>query len=205
MLGPLNRVYHKTKRLGKNQPWLLPFIAFVLLFFCLVVYDLIGILVFPSFAKTSCRAETILVMGAAQYNGAPSPAFQRRLDKALELFNENCGKRVLVTGGKRYSDAYTEGLAGVRYLASKGIPASSLQSEEKSQTSYENLLFSRALLPDKRVTIVTDDRHSYRSHYLATRLGYSAELAPVFAPHDRLQYAFSELAKLTAYHLGMMR
>ena len=61
-------------------------------------------------------------MGAAQYDGTPSPVFARRLDRALELYRAGCAPRILVTGGKQPGDRFTEGGTGVRYLAARGVP-----------------------------------------------------------------------------------
>ena len=158
-----------------------------------LVWNLSGVLLYPNFAGSSCRAGTLLVMGAAQYNGAPSPAFQRRLDKASELYDADCASRIIVTGGQREGDVYSEGGVGVSYLEAQGVPAAALLSETTSRTSYENLLNSRELVPDKQLTIVTDDLHAYRTNYLAGRLGYEAELEPVYAPYERFGYTLSEL------------
>jgi vancomycin permeability regulator SanA len=172
----------------------------------LVVRDAVGIWSY-TFRKTAsvCTPQTVLVMGAAQYDGRPSPAFQRRLDKAHELYRQGCAPNILVTGGKRTGDRFTEGEAGVRYLASLGVPRNVLQSETKSVSSFENLELSRPLLASKNLTIVTDDLHAYRTHYLANKLGYKAELATVFNPYKRFTYAMRELMMLMAYHLGIIR
>lgn len=169
--------------------------------------DGLGIYFYPKLAQLSCRADTALVMGAAQYNGSPSPAFKRRLDKALELFNSGCVSKVVVTGGKLQGDNYSEGFSGAKYLNQKGIDNTNIAYEENSSTSYENLDFARALIPKKEITLVTDDYHSYRSSFLARGFGYKVEVAPVFSEHQQeyLKLAFSELAKLTAYHLGIIK
>lgn len=172
----------------------------------IVVRDVVGIWSY-TLKKTSsnCTTQTVLVMGAAQYDGRPSPAFQRRLDKAHDLYEQGCASRIIVTGGKRAGDRFTEGEAGVKYLASLGVPRNVLQSEKKSASSFENLELSRPLLESKSLTIVTDDLHAYRTHYLATKLGYDAELATVFNPYKRFTYAMRELMMLMAYHLGIIR
>lgn len=162
-----------------------------------------AVLLYPLWAGSSCHADTLLVMGAAQYNGTPSPAFKRRLDKAKTLYDAGCAERVLITGGRRRGDAYSEGEVGETYLLSEGLPKSALLSETASRTSHQNLLYSRDLLADTFVTIVTDDMHAYRTRYLAERLGYEVELEPVFAPYERLNYAINETLKLSVQRLGL--
>ena len=181
--------------------WLL--IPLVLVLF--VLRDGVGILLYTQEAQLTCQANTVLVMGAAQYNGVPSPAFQRRLDKALDLYRQGCAERVVVTGGKRAGDMYTEGASGARYLASKGVPEAALKSETTSTTSYQNLVNVQPLIKGRALTIVTDDLHAYRTRWLAERLGYKPEVAPVETHLNRSSYLLRELVILTAYHLGVIR
>lgn len=171
----------------------------------LTLSDAAGIWLYPQRAQLSCRAETALVMGAAQYDGVPSPAFRRRLDRALELYRSGCAARIVVTGGKRVDDRFSEGEAGARYLRERGVPEGAVASETASTTSFENLAFSRGLVASERLTVVTDDLHAYRTRWLAERLGYTAELAPVRVTAGRLGYALRELVILSAYQLGIVR
>ncbi len=219
MLGPLNLGYLKTKtqlragnKLAVPQGWLARVFTLLTLAmavgFLFVLRDAIGIWSYTFNSATftaTCTAQTVLVMGAAQYDGRPSPAFQRRLDKAHDLYEQGCASSIIVTGGKRLGDRFSEGEAGANYLVSLGVPKAVLQSETKSVSSFENLDLSRPLLTDKNLTIVTDDLHAYRTHYLARKLGYSAELQTVFNPYKRFAYGLRELLGLMAYHLGMVR
>lgn len=160
---------------------------------------------YPQRISVSCTADTLLVMGAAQYDGRPSPAFKRRLDKALELFQSGCAERIIVTGGRRPGDRYSEGGTGVRYLAELGVPLSALSSETRSTTSFENLNNARPLLSSERLTIVTDDWHSYRTHWLARHLHLQAELASVTTSYKPLNYWFRETIILLAYRFGRVQ
>ena len=69
------------------------------------------------------RADAIVVLGAAQYNGVPSPVFKARLDHARFLYNNGYSHTVIVTGGKEPGDNFTEAQAARKYLESQGIPA----------------------------------------------------------------------------------
>ena len=155
--------------------------------------------------EVACEARVIVVMGAAQYHGQPSPAFRRRLDRAFELYQQGCGQRILITGGKQEGDTYTEGETGKRYLAALGVPLQHLLWEGRSQTSYENLRFGRALLIEDEILIVTDDIHAYRSLWLAHHIGFEANVAVVATRSARLPYALREFTALMAYHLGWIR
>jgi uncharacterized SAM-binding protein YcdF (DUF218 family) len=211
MLGRLNPVYPRTRgKLSLPRGWLsraVTVLTLVSLVGSLTVFrDAVGIWSYTVNTRTpTCAAQTILVMGAAQYDGRPSPAFQRRLDKAHDLYEQGCAPNIIVTGGKRVGDRFSEGEAGVNYLASLGVPKTALQSETKSASSFENLELSRPLVKNKKLTIVTDDLHAYRTQYLARKLGYKAELATVFNPYERFAYGLRELMMLMAYHLGIVR
>jgi uncharacterized SAM-binding protein YcdF (DUF218 family) len=204
MVHPLPKVSFQ-KRHYHDQGWVYMLLGVVLLAVLLIARDMIGIWTYTQSSSTACQAETILVMGAAQYNGRPSPALQRRLDKAFDLYQQGCASQIVVSGGKREGDRFSEGEAGVHYLISKGIPAHSLQSESQSTSSYQNLLLSKPLLKSNALTIVTDDLHAYRTQVLAKTLGYEPSLATVFNPYKRVSYAARELLMLIAYHLGIVR
>jgi uncharacterized SAM-binding protein YcdF (DUF218 family) len=217
MLGRLNPGYLKTKkepsirgRFVLPEGWLTRALTLlslvVLLASLLVVRDAVGIWSYTlQNAVATCTPQPVLVMGAAQYDGRPSPAFQRRLDKARDLYEQGCASTIIVTGGNRVGDRFTEGEAGVSYLAALGIPKNALKSETQSVSSFENLELSRPFLASKKLTIVTDDLHAYRTQYLAQKLGYSANLATVFNPYKRFAYGLRELMLLMAYHLGIVR
>jgi uncharacterized SAM-binding protein YcdF (DUF218 family) len=203
MLAPSSRASRRAERRGFFGWRALLFVP--ALFALFVLTDAALILAYPGRAKLSCRAETALVMGAAQYDGVPSPAFARRLDRALELYESGCASRIVVTGGKQPGDRFTEGEAGLRYLEGRGVPASALAAETRSRTSFENLAYAAPLLGGRQLTIVTDDLHAYRTRYLAERLGYAAELAPVATSLARIPYWLREVRILSAYHLGVVR
>ncbi|MEM6430517.1 MAG: YdcF family protein [Deinococcota bacterium] len=170
-----------------------------------VMVNAVNIWTYPSRAPERCPAETLLVMGAAQYNGTPSPAFQRRLDKAFELYQAGCTAQIVVSGGKQQGDLTTEGEAGVAYLKDLGVPELALTAETQSETSVENLRFSRPYIENTELLIVTDDMHAYRTWWLARHLGLDAVVSPVRTRGNRVRYAFRELVILTAYEVGMVR
>ena len=205
MVRPIRQIVVYRQQF-RNYNWWLPMLFGVLLLsLFLIGRDALLIWSYAQKASTTCQAQTVLVMGAAQYDGRPSPAFKRRLDKAFDLYNQGCADDIIVTGGKREGDRFSEGEAGVKYLASLGIPMNLLQSETQSTSSYENLVLSKPLIQNDKLTIVTDDLHAYRTHFLATRLGYEVDLETVINPYQRTRYAFRELLMLVVYHLGIIR
>jgi uncharacterized SAM-binding protein YcdF (DUF218 family) len=110
-------------------------------------------------------AGAILVMGAAQYNGIPSPDLRARLDEALTLFKKGDAHLVMVTGGKEPGDVYTESEAGARYLETHGVPSADIL-QAGGHNSYQNISEATPELVSHGVTTVlvtTDPFHEYRS------------------------------------------
>jgi vancomycin permeability regulator SanA len=151
-----------------------------------------------------CRAETALVMGAAQYDGEPSPALRRRLDRALELYRSGCVERLVVSGGSQPGDRFSEGESGVRYLEEHGVPTAALASEPTARNSVENLAHSAPLLGNGALLIVTDELHAHRTAWLAKRLDLDADVVSVPVPEGRLRYGLRELLILTALRFGVL-
>ncbi len=174
------------------------------LLLALLVADAVGI-VAGSAAQPDCPASAALVMGAAQYDGRPSPAFERRLRGALQLYQRGCVERIVVSGGGQRGDRTTEGEAGVRWLAGRGVPEASLLAETVATTSAENVWLSASLLGDGPVLIVTDDPHVWRSVWLARRFGLDASGVGVPARSGRAAYVVRELTAMASYRLGWVR
>ncbi len=119
------------------------------------------------------QAGAIVVMGAAQYDGVPSPDLAARLDQALLLYQKGYAHIIVVTGSKEKGDAYTEAEASSRYLISKGVSADDI-IEVGGSDSYENLAEAAPELRRRGVTnilVVTDPFHEDRSLAIASALG----------------------------------
>lgn len=146
---------------------------------------------------------TLVVLGAAQYSGRPSPAFQVRLDHAAELYEAGGIDTIVVTGGRQKGDPYTEGGVGVSYLRRHGVPAESLLAEERSRTTAQNLNYAAELLPpDTAITVVTDWVHAPRALAMARDIGFEANANPSpLWPHASLRYRLRERLALVAYWL----
>jgi uncharacterized SAM-binding protein YcdF (DUF218 family) len=125
-------------------------------------------------------AGAVLVMGAAQYNGVPSPDLQSRLDEALILFRASDAHLIMVTGNKEKGDLYTESQAGARYLASRGVPASDIL-QAGGDDSYQNLADAAPALKERgigSVLIASDPFHEDRSMAIASELGFTPSPTP---------------------------
>jgi uncharacterized SAM-binding protein YcdF (DUF218 family) len=125
-------------------------------------------------------AGAIVVMGAAQYNGVPSPDLKARLDQADLLWKQRYATDVMVTGYKEPGDHFTEAQASARYLMSAGIPGRDILRSGGSD-SWENLAQAAPVLlahGDGTVLIVTDPFHEARSLAIASDVGLRAYPTP---------------------------
>jgi len=125
-------------------------------------------------------AGAIVVMGAAQYNGVPSPDLQARLEQAALLWHQHYAPSIMVTGSKEPGDAYTESQASAKYLVSVGIPADDIM-QAGGRNSWENLSEAAPILiahGDTTVLMVTDKFHEDRSLAIASSVGLTAYPTP---------------------------
>ena len=120
-------------------------------------------------------ADAIVVLGAAQYDGEPSPVLKARLDQATYLWNEGLADNVIVTGGKQEGDRFTEAEASHMYLETQGIPTERIFEEEEGTTTLESLEKVREIADNNgidSVLVVSDPLHSERVKRMATDLGF---------------------------------
>jgi uncharacterized SAM-binding protein YcdF (DUF218 family) len=122
-------------------------------------------------------ADAIAVLGAAQYDGVPSPVFQGRLDHAALMYGQGRAGKVFVLGANQPGDRSTEAESGRDYLIRQGVPASSVVAIPVGHTTYESL---RALVREMRadgmdsVFLVSDPWHNARVKRMAGDLGVEA-------------------------------
>ena len=127
------------------------------------------------------RADAIVVFGAAQYNGTPSPVLRARLDHAADLYDRDVADLVFVTGGSQPGDRTTEASASAAYLKRKGVPESALLREVSGRTSWQSLAFAALYLKQRGktdVVLVSDPFHNARIAAMADELGLNAYVSP---------------------------
>lgn len=125
-------------------------------------------------ASVHSDADAIVVLGAAQYEGDPSPVFEGRLEHALLLYDDGRAPLIVVLGGGQAGDRTTEAEAGVAYLGDHGVPASALLSSPVGSTTWESLAAVGPLLEARGVTsvfLVSDPWHNLRVKRMASDLG----------------------------------
>ena len=124
--------------------------------------------------------DAIVVLGAAQYDGRPSPQLAARLDHVIVLWKRGLAPLVITTGGKRSGDRFTEAQASANYLAARGVPAAVIE-QVIGDTSYGELVAARDLLRSRgvrRVLLVSDPYHSLRVRLVSEELGLVAYVSP---------------------------
>jgi uncharacterized SAM-binding protein YcdF (DUF218 family) len=156
-------------------------IGIVVLLVCVAYYAVSFWQVWSTGRTDQARAvDAIVVMGAAQYDGRPSPQLAARLDQAVELWDRGLAPLVVVTGGNREGDRFTEAWASAEYLLDRGVPTSAIVQEDVGSTTYESLERARSLVDGSVVTVlvVTDPYHSLRTRLTAEEVGFTAYASP---------------------------
>ncbi|HMU80174.1 MAG TPA: YdcF family protein [Microthrixaceae bacterium] len=127
------------------------------------------------------RSDAIVVLGAAQYDGTPSPVLRQRLDHALDLYRDGVAGRIVLTGGKQAGDRFTEAYAGYRYLTGRGVPGDDLLVVTDGSSTWDSLRAAERVLRREgldRVTLVSDSYHSRRLLGVADEVGLDAGVSP---------------------------
>lgn len=156
-------------------------------------------------------ADAIVVLGAAQYDGAPSPVFEARLQHAVELFHRGIAPVLVVTGGKLPGDRTTEAAAARAYALANGVPDEAILVEDAGRTTLESLTAVAALLRDRGLTsavFVSDRTHMLRVLRIAQDQGIAAFGSPTTtSPIEtawlrRIDATIHEVGALGLYFLG---
>lgn len=126
-------------------------------------------------------AGSIVVLGAAQYDGRPSPVLRARLDHGIDLWNRGMGKLLIVTGGTGYGDTTSEAAVGRAYARKHGIPDTAIILENKGRTTRESMLAVSDILGRRGITsaiLVSDPFHMLRLSILGRRFGIRTYTSP---------------------------
>jgi uncharacterized SAM-binding protein YcdF (DUF218 family) len=132
-------------------------------------------------ASPAGRADTLVVFGAAEYAGRPSPVYKARLDHGFELFQEGMAPVVITTGGAGQDPDFNEGAVGRDYLIRRGIPERKLiaetQSSDTAQSASRVAVIMRANSMHSCIA-VSDAYHVFRIRALLEHEGVQVEVAP---------------------------
>lgn len=149
-------------------------------------------------------AQAIVVLGAAQYAGKPSPVLRARLDHALDLWNRRLATLLILTGGTGSGDTTSEAAVGRTYARKHGVPDSSILVESEGRTTSESMKAVAGMLEVRGLQtalLVSDPFHMLRLRILARRFGFTPYTSPTqtspISPNreQRWKYIFSESLK----------
>jgi uncharacterized SAM-binding protein YcdF (DUF218 family) len=127
------------------------------------------------------HADVILVLGAAQYNGAPSSILQARLEHAKTLYDQGVASEIVTVGGRQPTDRYTEAQASDRYLVKKGVPTGRIIEVNTGNDTLASLRAAAQVLKQHNwntAVLVSDPWHMYRSRAMAQDSGIDAWTSP---------------------------
>jgi uncharacterized SAM-binding protein YcdF (DUF218 family) len=150
-------------------------------------------------------ADAIVVFGAAEYDGRPSPVYRARLDHAYELFREGLAPVVITTGGAASDPNFSEGGVGHDYLMRRGVPDSALIAETHASDTAESAARVAVIMRANHMTsclAVSDAYHVFRIRKMLEYEGLKAYVAPRLdaKPKSVLQRAIA-IAKESASYL----
>jgi uncharacterized SAM-binding protein YcdF (DUF218 family) len=153
-------------------------------------------------------ADAIGVLGAAEYDGRPSPVYRARLDHALALYHRGIAPLIITLGGPG-GDQYTEGTVGAEYLIAKGVPEEDIIAETESRNTEESARRIAVIARVNglhRLVVVSDDTHMFRIHAIGSAEGLDVLTSPRPRPaiedktleaeriaHEILSYTFWRL------------
>lgn len=153
------------------------------------------------------RADAIVVFGAAEYSGRPSPVLKARLDHALDLFHRGVAPVVITTGGAASDPKFSEGGVGKDYLMRHGVPERSLIAETQGRDTSESAVRVGVIMHANNLrscVAVSDAYHVFRIRKLLEHEGigpvYTAP-RPDSRPHGLFQRALAVLREATSYML----
>ena len=171
--------------------------------FCLWLISTVAVLVWSS--RDEARpAQAIVVLGAAQYAGKPSPVLRARLDHALDLWNRHLASLLILTGGTGFGDTTSEAAVGRNYAKKHGVPDSAILVENEGRTTSESMRAVAGMLEVRGLQsalLVSDPFHMLRLRILAGRFGFTPYTSPTrtspISPNreERWKYVFSESLK----------
>jgi uncharacterized SAM-binding protein YcdF (DUF218 family) len=141
-------------------------------------------------------ADVILVLGAAEYRGRPSPVLRARLDHALDLYMRQLAPRIMTTGGSGGDPLFTEGGVGRTYLIGRGVPSEAIVVETESESTVESTAMAVEIMNRMglhSVIVVTDGYHIFRVKKMLQAQGLEVYGSPRRdqrhgALHDRWNY-----------------
>lgn len=157
------------------------------------------------------QADTIVVLGSAQYNGTPSQNFQARLKHAMNLYEDGYAKVIVTVGGNRAGDVYTEASAGKKWLEEQGVPSSAVVAVPEGSNTLQSAIALKKVYRQhgwQTADMVTDPWHCLRASQMLEENGIKVFISPtrtgpaVASRSTEIAYVFRETAAILYYGLN---
>jgi len=153
-------------------------------------------------------SDAIVVFGAAEYDGKPSPVFRARLDHALSLYQRGMAPLIVTLGGNG-GDQYSEGGVGEEYLESKGVPEEAIIAETESRTTEDSARRVAVIARAnglRRLVIVSDGTHLFRIHAICAADSLNVLTSPrprvaVEGGSQEMERVWHEIVSYTVWRL----
>lgn len=169
-----------------------------------------GLIIRSAYLKDKYESDYVVVLGSGLHGDQLSPTLRLRLDKCLEYLREHPKAKVVVSGGQGPDEYISEAEAMKRYLVADSIEEHRIIMEDKSTSTYENLLFSKNILEqiapgEREILIITSDFHMFRAKFVASRVGLipygmCAESVNYLKPYYYLREYFVVFKSLIFYY-----
>ena len=154
------------------------------------------------------NADAAVVLGAAVWSNSVSPVFRERINHAIELYRRGKVRKLIFTGGQGNANEPTEAEAARNYALANGIPLQDILVEQKSHTTFENILNAKQLAEKNKlnkVLLVSDPMHMRRAMTIAEDVGLNAVPSPTLTTrYQSWRTQLSELTRETFYYLGYL-
>ena len=173
-----------------------------------ICYISINVLEICSFSTIDqkCKADVVIVLGAATYDGEVSPVYQERINHGITLYNESYVEKLIVTGGVASGNKKSDAYVAKQYAISQGIPEADILTEDISTITQENLKNAKMIMDEygySTAIIVSDSLHMKRSMLLAKDVGIEAHSSPTpTSKYISLKTQIPFLAREVFFYIG---
>jgi uncharacterized SAM-binding protein YcdF (DUF218 family) len=157
-------------------------------------------------------ADVILILGAAEYQGRPSPVLRARLDHALTLYQRGLAPKLLTTGGHGVGSKFTEAEAARDYLVEKGVPAENILLEMEGTSTLQSVTAASEVMRRfnlRTCVMVSDGYHLFRAKRMMESLGLECYGSPRQGEEAELPHLLRLYVKQSAgywlWRLGLAR
>ena len=154
------------------------------------------------------QADAIVVLGAAQYNGRPSPVLKARLDHAYDLYKQGYAHAIITTGSYGPDPNFSEAHVSTKYLVEHGVDVATIITEQGSASTHDSIEASAGLMHAKgwkTALVVSDGFHLFRLKRMFEDQGIRAYTSPALdspievASSQRFWYSIREVILFSAY------